>query len=87
MSQFSGLVFLVGLSGCFLFVDVVSIFEVVVASSSGSSVAGVVVGSVSKICCQCASCCAGDIWENSVGENGCVGGGLCSRFCGDGPSL
>ncbi len=52
----------------------------------------VVVGSVSKICCQCLSCCVGDIWENTVdsGENGGgggVGGGLCSRFCGDGPSL
>ena len=90
MSQFSGLVFFVGLSGCFLFVDVASIFEVVVASSSGSTMAGVVVGSVTKMCFQCASCCVGDIWENSVGsgENGGggVGGGLCSRFCGDGPS-
>ena len=39
---------------------------------------------------QCASCCAGDIWENSVGsgENGGGGdGGLCIRFCGDMPLL
>jgi hypothetical protein len=48
---------------------------------------------VSKVCCQCASCCAGDIWENTVGpgENGGGGGGLCtvvfSRFCDDGPLL
>ena len=51
---------------------------------------GTGVGSVSKIWCQCLSCCVGDIWENSVGsgENGGgrVGGGLCSRFCGEGPS-
>ena len=52
------------------------------------AVAVAVVVVVSKICCQCLSCCAGDIWENSVGENGGggVGGGLIfSRFCGDGP--
>ena len=42
------------------------------------------------ICCQCLSCCVGDIWENSVGsgENGGgVGGGLCGRLYGDEPSL
>ena len=62
-------------------------------SESSSVVVGVGIsvvgsaGSVSKICFQCASCCVGDIWENSVGENGGGGGGLCSRFCGDGPLL
>ncbi len=53
-------------------------------------VSSVCCGSVSKICCQCLSCCDGDIWENSVGENGgggSVGGGLCGRLCGDEPSL
>ena len=71
--------------------------ESFVGSSVVIIVTGVVVGSggvgsVSKICLQCASCCAGDIWENTVGsgENGGGGvccGGVCSRFCGDVPSL
>ena len=52
---------------------------------------GCVAVAVAVICCQCVSCCAGDIWEKSVGcgKNGGGGGrvcdGLCSRFCGDGP--
>ncbi len=73
----------------FLFVSVSSVSFVFLSSVVAVFACGTVCGSVSKICCQCLSCCAGDIWENSVGENGGggVGGGLCSRFCGDGPSL
>ena len=48
-----------------------------VGSSESHTATGFVVGSVSKICFQCLSCCDGDIWENSVGsgENGGVAGG------------